>query len=189
MITLNQDEKIHLFKRRHRIVLILELAPAFLFFFLIIIGMLFLIFSSPLSWPKIFSSFVPALAQFNLSYLLLFFLSFSILILWLVMSLIFMNYYLDCWIVTNQRTAYFELKGLFSRVFCSVPHDKIQDISIDVHGILPTIFRFGDVQVQTAGGFREFVCRQIPDPYETKEIMFKAKREFLMQNQNSGQTP
>lgn len=159
--------------------MILELAPAFLFFFLIAIGILFLIFSFPLSWPKIFSNFAPALAQFNLSYLLLFFLSLSLLVLWLVISLIFMNYYLDCWIITNQRTAYFELRGLFNRIFCSVPHDKIQDITIDIRGILPTVFRFGDVHVQTAGGFREFVCRQIPDPHETKEIIFKAKREFL----------
>lgn len=185
MITLNPDEKIYLIKRRHRIVLMAELIPGILIFFFIILGMITLFFIPFPSLPEMLLNFFPEIANVNLRYILLFSLSLLLLIFWLIIFIIITNYYLDSWIVTNQRTIHTELRSLFSRILSSVPHNRIQDITIEVHGILPTIFRFGDLHIQTAGEFREFVFRQIPDPYKTKEIIFKAKREFLEQLKKS----
>ena len=178
MITLREGEKIHLIKRRHQLILKLELLPGVFIFFVILVSMILLLFVPLPSLPEQLIEFVPSLLEFEIRELLLFSLSFLLLIFWQVIWLVITNYYLDSWIVTNKRTIHTELRGLFSRIVSSVPHDRIQDITIDIHGILPTVLRFGDLHIQTAGEFREFIFRQIPDPYKTKEIIFKARREF-----------
>jgi len=186
MISLRPNEKIYLIKRRHRIVLMRELFPELLIFAVVIILMIIIAFSPLPSLPDWLTRFFPSLLEFNLRYLSLFFLSLFLLILWTVIFFIVTNYYLDYWIVTNERTIQTELRGLFSRVLSDVNHDRIQDITVDVKGFLPTIFHFGDLHIQTAGEFREFVFRQIPDPYETKDIIFKAQREFLEKMKKNG---
>lgn len=184
MITFNQDEKIYLIKRRHRIVLAMWIIPEILIFFLIILGMIALFFVSLPSWPEILVSIFPEIANYNIKDLLLFFLSLLLSIFWLIIFITFTNYYLDSWIITNERTIHTELRSLFSRFFSSVSHDRIQDITVDVHGFLASVFHFGDIHIQTAGEFREFIFRQISDPNKTKEIIFEAKREFLDNQKN-----
>ncbi len=179
MITLEPDEKIHLIKRRHKYILFRQLIPEILIFLIIVVFMISILFIRLPAWPDWLINFFPAIALFDLSYLLLFLFSSLLQIFWLIIFLTITNYYLDCWIVTNKRTIHTELRALFSRILSSVPHDKIQDITIDIHGIFPTILRFGNLKIQTAGGFREFIFQDIPDPYKTKEIIFQAQKEFL----------
>jgi uncharacterized membrane protein YdbT with pleckstrin-like domain len=179
MIILDENEKIYLVKRRHPIILKLELLPEVLIFLLTAILIISLFFIHFPSWPEWLIKIFPSLLKFEARYLLLFFLSLSLLIFWQIIFLVITNYYLDCWIVTNKRTIHIELKSLFNRTESSVPHDKIQDITIDTKGILPTFFNFGDLYIETAGEFRQFVFRQIPDPEKTKEAIFDAQREFL----------
>jgi len=181
MIGLSKDEKIYLVQRRHRIVLMKNLFPELLLFLALIVGT-FITFFIPLpSWPPYLVEAVPALLRVNIRYLLLFIASILLLLLWTIIFLTIVNYYLDCWIVTNKRTIYTELQGLFDRFISSVPLDKIQDITIDIEGILPNLFNFGDIHVQTAGEFREFVFRQIPNPVKTKRIIFEARREYMQE--------
>ncbi len=186
MITLRPNEKIYLIKRRHRIVLMRSLFPELLIFSITIILTISLFFIPPPSWPNWLMNFIPSLSEFEIRYLLLFFLSLLLLVLWTIIFLAVTNYYLDCWIVTNERTIHTELRGLFSRIFSSVNHDKIQDITIEMEGFFPTILRFGDLYIETAGEFREFVFRQIPEPHKTKDVIFKAQREFIKKMKKDG---
>jgi len=181
MIFLRPNEKIYLVKRRHRVVLMKALFPEFLIFLAAIIVIIFLFFVKFPPWPDWLVNFFPQFAEFNPLFILLFFLSIFLLVLWMVIFITFADYYFDCWIVTNERTIHTELKGLFSRVLASINHDKIQDISVEIQGILPTFFNFGDLHIQTAGEFREFVFKEIPDPKKTKEIIFQAQKESLTQ--------
>lgn len=186
MITLRPDEKIYLIKRRHWLILMRSLFPELLIFLVIVVLMIYL-FSIPLSpWPGWITNFIPSLSEFEIRYLLLFFSSLILLVLWTIIFLVVTNYYLDCWIVTNERTIHTELRGLFSRIFSSVNHDKIQDITIEIKGFFPTVLRFGDLYIQTAGEFRQFVFSQIPEPYKTKEVIFQAQREFLKKMKKNG---
>jgi uncharacterized membrane protein YdbT with pleckstrin-like domain len=83
--------------------------------------------------------------------ILFFFGSFLLLIFWLVASIIWIDYYLDVWIITNRRVVNVEQKGLFMREVSELHYNKIQDITTEVHGFIPTILHYGDVYVQTAG--------------------------------------
>ena len=171
MINLREKERIFLIKRRHWFFLFTSILSIAFFFIIFIILMIALVFI-PISWPE----WAESISPFNIKMVLVFLISLFLLFIWTLMFVVFTHYYLDCWIVTNERTIHTELRGFFSRIFSSVNHDKIQDITVDVRGFFATIFKFGDLHIQTAGEFREYVCRHIPDPYQTKEIIFKAQK-------------
>jgi len=185
MITLQPNEKVILIKHRNRFALMREIFPEFLIFIAILILVIHLFFSPNLSWPSWLRKFFPSILKYNLSHLLLFFLSIFLLILWLIIFLTLTTLYLDYWIVTNQRTIHAELKGIFNREIASVNHDKIQDITVDIKGLFPTLFHFGDLHIQTAGEFRELVFEEIPEPEKAKDIILAAQREFLKQMTHS----
>jgi hypothetical protein len=178
MIILDPEEKIHLITRRHRYALLKLLMPEVLIFLAVIFFMVLLLFMRLPTWPDFLIELFPAVVFVKLRYLLLFLLSLFLQFLWLIIFLTVTSYYFDCWIVTDKRTIHTELRVLFSRILSSVPHNKIQDITIDIHGIFPTIWRFGDLKIQTAGAFREFIFKEIPEPYNAKKIILRAQREL-----------
>ena len=178
MITLRENEKVYLRKRRHKFVLWSRIIPIILLFFTILIIGTVLLFSD-IQWPDWLIDFWPQVAEISLKVFLLFVFSLLFLVFWIVLFMVIADYYLDCWIVTSERTIHTELKSLFNRIVSTVQHDKIQDVTVEVRGILPTFFRYGNLHIQTAGGFRQFIFYQIPDPQQTKEIIFKAQNEFL----------
>ena len=92
---------------------------------------------------------------------------------WLSFMVIWTNYYLDVWIVTNMRIIDIEQYSLFSRDVSEFRLDRIQDVTIEVKGILPTLLRFGNVDVQTAGETYEFQIKSVPNPYEVRDIIIR----------------
>lgn len=175
MINIRKDEKILKIKRRHFIVILIEMMPLALFFFMGVIGMI-ITFFVPFSFPEIITDIFPILLDIELRFFIFYFISIILLFLWQMGFVIFANYYLDCWIITNEKTIHTELKSIFSRTLSSVSHTKIQDITVNVNGILPTFLKYGNLQIQTAGSFQKFIFKQIPEPYKTKEIIFKAQK-------------
>jgi hypothetical protein len=77
-----------------------------------------------------------------------------------------LDYYLDIWIITNKRVIDIEQKGLFSRTIAEHKLSRIQDVSSEVHGILPTLFHYGNVRIQTAGEEQLFIFEEVPHPQE-----------------------
>lgn len=126
--------------------------------------------------PPLTLTFLPFFtASFNfvvVEPLVNFFLSLYIITLLLFLFLFWMDYYLDMWIVTDQRIIAIEQKGLFSREISEVPLPHVQDITIDISGIVETFLKFGTIRIQTAGE-REFAIEDIPRLYEIKDIILK----------------
>ena len=184
MITFREKEEIRLIRRRHKFILWKSIIPMSAAFLIITVSGMVLLFSS-FFWPEWITNFLPDLVGISIELVLLFSFSVLLLIFWVILFVAIADYYLDCWIITNERTIHTELKGLFNRVFSTVQHDRIQDITVDVRGIFPTFFRYGDLHIQTAGAFRKFVFQDIPEPSQTKDIIFQAQGEFL--NSRKGQ--
>lgn len=91
--------------------------------------------------------------------------------------LIWVDFYLDTWIITDKRIINIEQKGLFSRVNSELALDKIQDVTTDVTGLFPTLLNYGDVFVQTAAEKERFVFRKIPNPNKIKDLLMKLEKE------------
>jgi signal transduction histidine kinase len=97
--------------------------------------------------------------------------------IWLFMFSNFVDYYLDAWVVTNDRILNIEQEGLFNRTVSELDLLNIQDITSEVHGVLPFFFGYGDVQIQTAAEQNRFVFEQIPKPEEVRKRLLTLVEE------------
>lgn len=119
----------------------------------------------PAIFPDLFLSVHPSLFYFSVN-------SF-VLAVWIYAFLVWIDYYFDVWIITNERIVNIEQKGLFAREVSELKFSRVQDVTSVVDGFVPTILNFGDVYVQTAAEQERFVFRQIPDPYAVKDMIMK----------------
>ncbi|HEX8974087.1 MAG TPA: PH domain-containing protein [Patescibacteria group bacterium] len=103
--------------------------------------------------------------------------NFFMLAIWIFSFIIWIDYYYDIWIITDQRIINIEQRGLFARKVSEMTFDKMQDISVQVDGFLPTMLNFGDVRVQTAGEIEDFIFRTISDPYHIKNIIVEMHKK------------
>jgi len=148
------DEKIILSMHRHWFVLLgklgsfigLALGPAIVW----IIG------HSLAGWPlqSNSSGFGIAVVVASLYYLFI----------WIVLFGFWLDYYLDYFLVTDRRVVDIEQSGLFNRSIAELRLYRIQDVTSEVKGFWPTILRFGNVYIQTAGTEERFVFEQVAHP-------------------------
>jgi len=83
------------------------------------------------------------------------------------------NYYLDVVLLTNRRLLKIEQKGLFARDIAEMRLERIQDIRVDIMGIIPSLLDFGTLKVQTAGEEEQFVIVDVPNPNGIKNSIFE----------------
>lgn len=97
----------------------------------------------------------------------------------------FVDYYLDVWIVTNQRIINVEQKGLFARVISEKDLGRMQDITSEVKGFWATLLSYGDVHIQTAGEKERFVFKQIPFADEAARRISNLVVEYQKMNNDT----
>lgn len=93
----------------------------------------------------------------------------------------FLDYYLDVWVLTNQRIVSTEQKGLFNRMISELNIIKIEDVTSDVKGFFATFLDYGEVRIQTAGAQERFFFKQIPHPRQVAEMIMQAHNASLGQ--------
>jgi hypothetical protein len=96
---------------------------------------------------------------------------------WFYAFFVWVDYYLDVWIITNERIVNIEQKGFFNRDISELEFSNIQDVTTEVTGFINTMLNFGDVYVQTAAERERFVFEQVPDPYGIKGLIMQLHRE------------
>lgn len=81
-------------------------------------------------------------------------------------------YQLNRLIVTTEKVAQITYRTIFDRKVVQLSIERVQDVTVSQVGILPRIFHYGTVYVETAGDQEEYVFTFAPDPYElSREIM------------------
>lgn len=156
------EEKLVFFLRRHPITLV-----SVIFGYLLLVASPFLVFGY-------FNAFQPELLG-NTSFLalLMFGGSAFFLFAWLFLFQLFLDYYLDSWIVTNRRILNIEQNGLFGRTVSELRLYRIQDVTAIVNGFVKTMFNFGEVEIQTAGEHERFMFEEIPKPNEVAKTILE----------------
>ena len=97
--------------------------------------------------------------------------------IWITFFIIWIDYYFDVWIVTDKRIVNIEQKGLFNRTVSELELTRIQDITTEVTGLIPTFFNYGDLFIQTAAEVDRFLFRQIPNPYAVKDLIMNMQKK------------
>ncbi len=105
---------------------------------------------------------------------LVFWQALSILLGILTAFVIWTNYFLDMWVVTNKRILHVDQIKLFSRMVAATRIDRVQDVKAKVSGFIPTILGYGNLQVQTAGTqTTQMLIQGIPNPNQVRQVILK----------------
>lgn len=165
MINIDPGEKILKVLRRHWWILAENIIVFLALIIIPILGFAIIKFfiESPLTKPSLDNVYW----FIYLAYLLYLFLMF-------IINLI--NYYLDFWIITEKRIINVELKNLFNHETSEFTLDKIQDITVEINGVIPSFLNYGNVIVKTASGVTQLNIKQIANPTEIKDIIFEATK-------------
>lgn len=93
--------------------------------------------------------------------------------LWLLAFRFLTLYTLNTVIITDKRIIDRDQHGFFNQKISELHMHRVQDVSIHINGILETVFRFGDVVVQTAASEKQFVFHQMPNPDDIKDLVMR----------------
>lgn len=159
------DEQVVLFLRRHWFIFFIHLLSVLAALLgLILIYVFFTLFGGDFSQSDYYN-------------LLLFGESLGTLFVWNLFFILWLDFYLDAWIVTNERIININQKGFFNREISELKLTKIQDVTSEIIGVIPTILGYGDIQVQTAAEMERFTFHQIPNPNEVKNIIVQLQEK------------
>ncbi|TAL19147.1 PH domain-containing protein [Patescibacteria group bacterium] len=78
----------------------------------------------------------------------------------------YMDWYLDIWVVTNERIVDVNQHGVFGREIAELQLSKVQDVASEQKGVFATIFHYGLIRVQSAGEKAQFEFAGIPYPHD-----------------------
>lgn len=165
MLLLRENEKMLLEVRKHWF-MVAAPSLSFVFLFLVPPGVLYFL-------PQIKLIIrLPEIVPF-----VYFILTLYSMVVALLLFHLWTNYYLDMWIITNERIIDIEQHGLFQREVAEIPLSRVQDVTVEVHGIIETFLKFGTIRIQTAGE-REFFIRGVPQLYEIKDAILTSAQRF-----------
>ena len=81
--------------------------------------------------------------------------------------------------VTSDKTAEVVYKSLFNRQVRQLGIGNVEDVTVIQKGILPRLFHFGDIIVETAGENQSPDFTTIPNPNVTSQIIIKAHEAYV----------
>lgn len=83
----------------------------------------------------------------------------------------------NVFIITNKRVIDIDQHGLFHKVVSECNYEKIQDVSFAIKGILATLFKFGKIEIQTAGSQTNLEIRYVKNPARIQELITDEQRK------------
>jgi hypothetical protein len=176
MIRLNPNETILAVYHRHWFILFLNL---FLIGFVGIIAIVAVF---------ILRRYVSAFATYPLGNILLWIGVVALQGAWIAAFVKITDYWLDTWIVTNERIIDIEQKGLFKRDITEFKLNKVQDVSFEIKGIIPTLLVYGNLRITTAGFDRNCIFWTVPNPQQIKNTILKAYDEYAAMEKAEAKT-
>ncbi len=142
-----------------------------------ILIVMFLIF---ITWCALYAAaYLNSTGDTQLIPVVYFLTSFLYLIAWIYSFFIWVDYFLDIWIVTSARVVNVEQKGFFARNTSELDYVHVQDVTSEIQGIIQTLFNYGDVYVQTAGAEGKFMFRHVARPEKIKTLVMHLNRQAI----------
>ncbi len=73
--------------------------------------------------------------------------------------------------VTERRLILVHQHGVFDRHVAEMPYSRIQRVSYRVHGLFPTLFRYGTLLIESAGNEDPLTMENIPGPHRLQDLI------------------
>ena len=138
------------------------------------VGLFVLLLALPAIVLLMINDILPSADDFGIvTIIMLLSLSVYLLFIWLLFFFSIIDYFLDIWIITDKRIIDIQQNGFFSRAISEQMVAKIQDISSDTHGFWPTVWKYGNLTVQTAAQTNKFYFEEISNPEEVRDLLIR----------------
>jgi membrane protein YdbS with pleckstrin-like domain len=175
MITLHPGEEILAKHHKHWFVLVAQTLPLA---FLLIAPLVFIPLSNALSLPV--DRALGQIPDFLRHDVLLWFAGAAwFLLIWIFFFVKWTDYYLDVWLATNKRIIDIEQKGFFNREVTECSYERVQDVTVEIRGIIASLLNFGEVHVQTAGADREIIIKGVSRPNRLRDFISREHDQVL----------
>lgn len=156
---------------------VIEEVRKHLFVFYAQLAWIIILFFIPLTTYGFIRNFLSEVSGGHPAALFIFFIAIWALILWTAGYYFWTDYYLDVWIITNHRIIDIEQKGFFNREISTFSIDRIEDVTVNVEGILATFIKFGNLHAHTAADSHDFTIPQANDPMHIKDVIMAQARK------------
>lgn len=91
-----------------------------------------------------------------------------------------MTFYYDIYIICTDMIVDIRQQGFFGRKISQLAIARVQDVNSEIKGILPTLFSYGDVLVETAGEqTQNFLLEGISDPQEVSNKILELHAQLV----------
>lgn len=157
--TQRDEETIYLVIREHPILIAIRL---FFIVFLYSLGI-----TMHILIPHLLPDFVTGIVADAID--LLFFVYYLGLLLGALLA--FVYYYLSVQIITDMRMVDVDQSSLFGRKVTEIQIENVEEVTSTSHGLLPTLFNFGKVLVQTSSAVSEFTFENVAHPEQIKKLI------------------
>lgn len=178
MFSLIKDENIILAKRRHYIIFILQSAPI-VFILVLLLFFTFFNFFIDLTFLQygIYTIFGLNVEEIKLHFLTSFLSASMAAFLWFIVLFNFIFFYFDVWFLTNKRIVKTNIVNIFYKKTSTVSLKNIENIRASRKGLLAIIYKFGDIEIETAGNYENFKLVSISYHEKFKNAIFRAMEE------------
>jgi hypothetical protein len=82
-------------------------------------------------------------------------------------------------VITNRHVIKVEQHGLFSQETAQLELSRVQDVTGTRHGVMGTIFNYGDIEIETAGAQENFIFRCVNDPQYLADQLLQYHEKFV----------
>ncbi|MEO8065516.1 MAG: hypothetical protein ABI643_01510 [Candidatus Doudnabacteria bacterium] len=154
-----ENERICLVVREHWMVLFFRLSAWLIFAAVLVLSDWFIGMYLPALKSDPWVAWVSLLRSVYLMFLML-----GLLIIWVI-------YYLNVQIITNERVVDIEQDSLLKRRVSELHLSRLEDVTSEVNGIFGTFLNYGNVYIQTAAETERFTFSRVPDPAAIEKMI------------------
>jgi hypothetical protein len=128
-----------------------------------------------------FLKIVPLLSSFAPAY------QFMAILFWYLITFAysfekFLSWYFNVYIITTRRIVDIDFNNLLVKRYSDAEIGMIQDVTSEVIGVIPTIFNYGNILIQTASEVNQLVFERIPNPEKIIKLLQELRDEERINN-------
>ena len=93
-------------------------------------------------------------------------------------------YWQNEWVITTDSITQIVQSSLFNRQVSQLSMENLEDVTVNQDGIIPHMFNFGTLKVETAGERSKFIFPYCPNPNEYARQILEIHEHFLEERRN-----
>lgn len=82
-------------------------------------------------------------------------------------------------LVTTHRVIDIDQRGFFDKTVSEIPYDQIEDVFGKIKGVFGTIFRYGEINIQTGAGKVQICLQKIKHPVALQQQINELRERYV----------